>query len=527
MKTWIGLVLAALLGVAWAGGAWAAGKGVTPAWPAVTANTIYTKDKPPATPKLEDLPLKESVTQYGITWTFDKPARVGQFVNTDYYVVGPVTVKALDPKPLYGSEIPASELDHMDKGRSENQRIRNGFMLNPPAADKVAYDSGVRNYFVPGLIQKLPVALKPGDSLVSTISMPLGLTLNAPLKNAYARGEEDASPTRMAAVLTCVSEPQPPDAFRPGMYDRQAKIYLARNLKRELLPTLAATKSMPKVEQYVGYTQKPWIGTCLFTFAQPMENQPAYGREMSRVVGIAGLLLCTDLKPEQKEPLLVNFVQAGIDLGSMIRSGHPGWEAFGGFGSGRKLPIVFAGLLLGDEQLANINKSFPKASFGEDEMTAYGDCWTGAKVVFTGHRGIDERTGIGRTGPGPDEQKPPAAWAKGDKTCESYRRCCTSFTWIGQALVLHLLKAEKAWNHPAFFDYCDRWMFEDETAALKALAEVGIKEADWAQEGQTWDPCVNEMWAKYRAGPEMPATDGWKKPHDDSYLRNALGEAKK
>ena len=33
---------------------------------------------------------------------------------------------------------------------------------------------------------------------------------------------------------------------------------------------------------------------------------------------------------------------------------------------------------------------------GLHEQTASGDCWTGAKVVFTGHSGIDEATGIGR-----------------------------------------------------------------------------------------------------------------------------------
>ncbi len=30
---------------------------------------------------LNDLPLKSSIMQYGITWTFRKPARVGRFVN--------------------------------------------------------------------------------------------------------------------------------------------------------------------------------------------------------------------------------------------------------------------------------------------------------------------------------------------------------------------------------------------------------------------------------------------------------------
>ena len=78
--------------------------------------TLYTKDNPPRTPKLDDLPLVPSVSQYGITWTFDQPARAGRFVNGDWYVVGPVTVKAIDPKPLYGSQIPKFQLDHHGQG---------------------------------------------------------------------------------------------------------------------------------------------------------------------------------------------------------------------------------------------------------------------------------------------------------------------------------------------------------------------------------------------------------------------------
>ena len=212
MKAWIGMGLAAFVCAAWAGGAWAQEQAITPAWPALTANTVYTKDKPPAAPTLESLPLKESVTQYGITWTFEKPARVGQFVNSDFYVVGPVTIRAIDPKPLYGKDIPEGELGARDKAQKEDQRVRNGFMLNPPAAMKVAYDSSTRNWFTPSLVQRLPVAMKAGDSLVSTVSMPPGLKINSQLKNVYARS---GAPTRLAAVLTCVGEPQPPDASAP------------------------------------------------------------------------------------------------------------------------------------------------------------------------------------------------------------------------------------------------------------------------------------------------------------------------
>ncbi len=489
---------------------------------------VYTQDRPPATPKLQDLLLMESVSQYGISWTFDKPARVGQFINGDWYVVGPVTIKAITPKPLYGEEIPEIELDHMDLERPVAQRLRNGFMLTPPAAMRVSYDSGVRNWFDPSLIQKLPVAMKAGDSLVSTISMPKGLVLKPMLWETVERGVDDSSPIRTAAVLTCVAEPVPPDTFRPAFCDRQARTYLSRNLKRDVLPAAAAT-SLPDMGLYVRFTQRPWVGTGFFGFESPVENMPQYGRDYARVVGHDALLLCTDLKPEKKEALLVDFVQVGIDLGGMIRGGHPGWEGFGGHGSGRKLPIVFAGLLLGDDQLAHINKSFPTAHFGEDEQTAYGDAWTGAKVVFTGHRAIDQATGVAREGTGPYEHTLPSTWKEGrEKLSESYRRCCTSAAWVAEALALRLMKAEEAWDHDAFFDYCDRWMYEDETEALEKLKQdAKMDQPDWAHEGKAWEEFVNEMWAAHRTAPGMPPTDGWQAHHDDSYLKTAMEKAQR
>jgi hypothetical protein len=489
---------------------------------------IYTKDHAPATPKLEDLPLQESVSEFGITWRFAQAAPVGRFVNGDWYVVGPVTVTGLDPKPLYGAEVPRREVDSMDKERPEEQRLRNGFMINPPAQMKVAYDSGVRNWWDPALLQRLPAALQPGDSMVSTISMPKGLKLRAQLRNVIQRGVDDSSPIRAAAVLTCVSAAQPADAFRPAFCDRGQRIYLARNLQRDLLPKASLTPSLPNLNLMARFTQRPWVGTCFFGFEEPVENMPQYALEYGRVSGLSALLLCADLNPEQKERLLLNFIQIGLDLGGMIRAGHPGWSGWGGHGSGRKLPIVFAGILLGDDQLANINKAFPKASFGEDEQTAYGDSWTGAKVVFTGHSGIDAATGRGRNQArhepwGPYEHLPPAQWSDGGHTSESYRRCCTSVGWVGQALALRLLRAEKFWNHDPFFDYVDRWMFEHDAPFVKILKKDTGQDYDheWSRQGQCWDPFANEMWWKHRAELSAPA-NGWQQEHDDSYYRAAV-----
>ena len=491
-----------------------------PCWSQEKPAVIYTKDNAPAASKLDDLALKGSVSQYGMTWTFDKPARVGQFVNGDFYVVGPVTITEITPKPLYGAEISADQLDARDKKYPENEHVRNGFMLNPPAERRVSYDSGVVNWFDPSLIQKLPVSMKPGDSLVSTISMTLGQPVRPPMALPIQstdakgiRGEADSSPIKYSAVLTCVAAPQPPDAFRPSYCDRTQKIYLARNLKRELLPAVAPPADIPKLQEYIGYTQRPWVNTGFFEFDQPELNMPQYGRDVGRCVGNVALLLCCNFTPEQKEPLLDNFVQIGIDYGGVIGAGHPGWYCWGGHGTGRKLPIVFAGLLLGDEALANINKTCPKACFGEDEQTAYGDCWNGAKVVFTGHSGIDEVTGIGRDyvrtsdAWGPYEHTQPSTWGRGQRTSEGYRHTA-SVSWVAQALALHLLHAETVWNHDAFFDYMDRWMYQTTE--------------DLSPQRRCWDTFVTEMWNQYRTAPGMPPTDGWRQQHDDGYYRNAI-----
>ena len=45
----------------------------------------------------------------------------------------------------------------------------------------------------------------------------------------------------------------------------------------------------------------------------------------------------------------------------------------------------------------------------------------------------------------------------------------------------------KFWNHPAFFDYVDRWMTEDDTQAVAEIkAQTGYDySADWERQGQT------------------------------------------
>lgn len=110
-------------------------------------------------------------------------------------------------------------------------------------------------------------------------------------------------------------------------------------------------------------------------------------------MGVASLLLLLDYSRERKERLLINFVQYGIDLWGIVRAGHRGWPAHGGHGSGRKWPIIFAGILLGDADMQSPKKKHPKVVFGEDMQTLYGKGWTGARALYAGHVGKDGQLG--------------------------------------------------------------------------------------------------------------------------------------
>ena len=510
--------------------------------PPSRAVVIYTKNNAPATPKLDALPLKESVSEYGITWTFEKPARVGQFINGDFYVVGPVAVVKIDPAPRYGSEVADDELDGREKVPVE-QRCRNGAVLNAPARMQAAWDSGIMNYYAPEARARLPIAMKPGDSLTSSISLKQGEKVTYPYHAGTVRGVEDNSPVKMIAVLTCVAGPLPPDAFRPGYSGHDTRIYLARDLKRDLLPHFTQPADAPDPVKFAERVQRPWCDAGFFSFDVPQNSMPNYAQAYAQCVADSVLLACCDgTRPEDRERLIIDIIQIGIDHYGLVRNGHPGWPAHGGHGSGRKFPIVFAGAMLGDEAMANINQTFPKAQFGEDEQTAYGDCWTGAKVVFTGHSGIDEATGIGRDyvragNPwGPYEHLSPDKWLPEQFRSDAYRRANTSTCFVAQALVLRTMKLEKAWNHDAFFDYVDRWMFEEDKPFRIEIAKYCKppynkddyldESKDWFHEGYADQPWVKALWTKYRPLCSAP-TDGWKQKHDDSYYLNAVEKQRK
>jgi hypothetical protein len=455
--------------------------------------------------------LAGSITKDGVTWTFAKPAVVGQFVTGDYWVVGPVTVTAISPPPGKSSPYMNGTVKNMPfkKGSGFDQRLDDG------VDQSWWFDASLRQY--------PPISLVSGDTLVSSISFATPHTV----AEQFSPWDKNPSPIRSYSILTVVAGPVSSDAFRPSYCDRGRKYHYASKVNRGLLPALKPPNpaAVPALKDFEAAYRRPWIDTNQFNWDVPGEYMPGYGHHVSLMTSYAVLLLTLDLTPASKVNLTNYLVQYGIDTFGCVGAGvtHP---AFGGHGNGRKLPVIFAGVLLNDAAMKNVSASYPD-SFSEDMQTVhvnkipggFSKAWQGATVIYGGHLGV-RSTGVPvdttqfNNGSGPYEQLAPGAWPvwSGEQIGEAYRRCCTSTGIVAEALAARLLgkAAVSAWNYPAFFDYADRWMTEDDTQAVADIkSQSGFDySASWARQKQTLhflqgriaqNTFIDDMWSAYRS----------------------------
>ncbi len=436
---------------------------------------------------------RSSVSQYGITWTFSRPRKVGRFVTGDWWVLGPVKIVRVTPSPgpaPLGERIEIRKNQFGDTALRNDGRMRNGSMIVVKGSSRQGYDSRAKNYD-PTMSVAFPFTLKPNQSLISSVSHTSFPNNNFCHKLMWSSEKQVRCILKSAAVLTCLAKEPPVDAFRPSYGGSEKKIYRVGDLKRALLGRLKPVGEVPSWEQFERYFERPWIDhieTWMIQRIAPTENQPSYGREYGRLGSIASLMLQLDVPAGKKEKLLLRFVQLGIDLSGLHRAGTT-WLVGGGHSSGRKWPILFASLMLGDKDMLVFRKD---TNFQEDGQTYYGRGWAGQRVLWQ----MLIHHGKRRT----YEERPPERWDAMDRRSEGYRLNCTAQAWIGTALAARYMKAVRRWNHDAFFDYCDRWMRQDDPYADKRGRHKRPR-----QEGKTFDPWVDAMWRAYRKGaPDQP-----------------------
>lgn len=405
----------------------------------------------------------KSITQYGITWIFATPVQYGQFVNGDYWVVDPgggVNITSISP----GDTIREGTTEHM-----------NGSMINPQHVSQHGYDGASGGYNADlnvgkNISAQTPLVLTGNASLVSTISNLL------PFVNHL-------SYVKAASVLTCLSAAPPSGSFRPGISAITKTLHNESSINHSLLKNLSCPIAKPNIAAYAGYFRMVWL----------THNQDYQGREQHPSDGIpenyyytpymstAGLMLHLDYTEEEKHDLLINFIQLGIDIYSFIEGGAHGWVPNGGHASGRKWPILFAGIILDYAPMKNIGQksgdylysnghgqgNWPSdyISFGEDGQTFY---VAQSDVNITNGASWNPDTRSAPNYPYTTAMIGMPEWgirystepSRSDSSWNAMYRTIGSGppAWAGTVLAARIMGAKPLWNHNAHFDYVDRYM---------------------------------------------------------------------
>jgi len=435
----------------------AAGIGATPG----VSGTIAINEAPTS--------MVSSITQWGITFVFAHPVRAGQFAGGDWFVVGEAPIVDMQPPvAIVGG------------------RTQNGAMIDPdPSTPSQGYDSNLYStyagFYDPALNCALgigaatPLVLAAGHSLVKTISSTD--TTRVPR-------------LRTAAVLTTVPTVPRVGSFRPPYAgtDHQVRFDTGM-LDLDRLLALSPTPGAPDLATETARFERVWLDhapSWIGRMMHPTDNMPDYGRDLASLLGEAMLLCNTNLPLAQRALLAQRIVQIGIDDYGVLHAGGR-WPGTGGHGSGRKMPILFAGALLRDPAMLGIGQGYVSQRlasgtattfFGEDCQTFY-VAQTGTGVINWGY-GDYSPADVGRADWGfahvDFPQDDHAAWDS-----SPYRVCCTANAWVGHVLVARMMGLVPAWNHPALFDYTDRYMTTATTPWERA-----------------WSPWVAAMWDSYR-----------------------------
>ncbi len=495
-----------------------------------------------AQPKLSGLKVitaskTTEISQYGITWTFSEPVEYGTYINGDYWVVGPVEIISISPHST-----------------SVSGRIINGSMLNPPGGMPVSgFDDGggAYNYsynVAMGVTEDDPLIVSSG-SLVSCIS-----DLD---ESTYALIDT-------FAVLTIVSTPPISMSFRPPYCgtDKTSEFSFF-DVETSLLPNLTPVGSPPAFEILEEMISRPYIdyfpGWKLGDVLSNNHNGYHYGRDLSVMMGAVALKLSCNYSLADKKQLLVYMIQRGIDLYGVYTDYVANnrtfpWLADGGHKSGRKLPVLFAGVMLNDNDMKGFGSISERIQ--EDDQTFYVNqqtvdgttggmsSWLKSELqanypsawsqFVSDYPSISTLTGSWRTDPRASEYHPYFSdnigmpeWGGGNKDEDlpynynrswghPYRLLNGASFGGGYALAARMLIGASLWNHDAFFDYVHRYMAmangdPDPFAVSLGYSEVPTRptldERDgwrsWYQDGRgTWGEAMfDQYWSSYYTQP--------------------------
>jgi len=428
----------------------------------------------------------DSITQHGITWSFLETVEFGQYVNGDYWVVGPVTVVQVDPAPTTDGA-----------GNSLN-----GSMINPRIGVQ-SYDSRTYMWKATAGVT-YPIRLHPGDSLVSAIS-DTSLTRNSNM------------PLLTAAVLTVVDNAPSETAFRPTYIGTQKPLYDFASVDTSLLPSLPLAEIFPSQSDITAWERKferPWLihgSDWRYGRIVPSLNGHWYHQNQAIDLSGAAVLLVSDWSG--KETLLIRYLQSALDYYSVHLQGGGGPYYY-------RWPIVFAGILMGEPEMRDMFVDATYTYLPYHDSSVYfrddprlnrtqwsnivpaSDTWTyyeartGKPAVFYTVPDIGGGNAAHHEHLHPDEWGwiEEAGYAGGGSKQETYRRM-HSVGLVGFSLAALAMNAEPYLANDAFIPYTDRWMSED----ADLLAAYGHSVSSAHPVSTSKMSFVDSMWEKHRA----------------------------
>lgn len=417
---------------------------------------------------------QSSVSQYGITWTFDHAYEVGQFANGDYWVIGPITltgITATNEGPVVRASLSGQTT------RDATNVTVNGSMINPTPAiyPDQGFDTRIAAYS-----EALNIARKGGSPLSAsnTRSVPAGSSICS-ASSRFNHGSGDHAMLLDFAVLTVLPSAPAAGSFRPPYTGTDKTIHWNKSqLNYSILKKLTPVAGMSSPTS-AGLT-RPWvvISTDYNTardFA-PFNNQPEYDRDAGFVIQRSLLELHQNYSDATKELAYVRFVQLGIDIyaglryGKQVMGGVP-YDVYQG-NTWTKTPLIIAALALNDANIAHfcnpqhVIYALPPPMFyqGGVPLKRIGDFANYVRPVDANTQVNDQYLSESRPRYAysmqmvglPDWGAPPTNTGGGMNWDCIYRNV-RYVGMAGNALGLFLTTGAKALaNDPAWFDYFDR-----------------------------------------------------------------------
>ncbi len=428
--------------------------------------------------------------QYGVTFSFAVAYPSGQFANGDWWVCPPspggtVTITSITPAYSAG-------------------QTTNGFQVNPSSMTSQGYDGRALPGWDAGLVAALPLTVAGGSSIVKAVSAA----------DPGASSPDHLPSLQTAVVLTVLDAPpaQPSLTFRPPYYGVYKPLYTVDDLDASRLPSLAPVGSPPSLSWVRDRFQRVQLDQWYQhsgRYMHPADNFRAtpgtgaianYGANMAQDNNTAILrLMLSDVTWSQKQPALVNVLQAGIDWFGIVHSGG-GWVANGGHAVGRKQMVFFAGMMFDSSEMKAVLAEPSMNVFCENDFIAWSrlanrplwgymesdpsDYWR-AITNGTGRRDLADPTGQidGGYNPGQGYQS------------------ISSNTFAEAALIVRLMNGESVWAHDDFLDYVDRWVSFG--AWTQPDADTASRPDFWAAHGTgnrtTYrNAFLRAMWSAYR-----------------------------